>query len=305
MDTRPIVVGVDGSDGSAAAIRYGADQAYASGRGLHLVHVAPVFIPTSGTAPMDSSYLAPDFDAIGRVVLNEAMEYARGLLPSDRITSKLTAGSRSSGVLQEARSASEIVLGEDRTPLLERLSFGSMVAQVCGHSPVPVTCVPESWRPERSELVVVGIRDYNHIPTDLIRAGFAAAQERAAGIEFLHVWDLPPAYGRMLGSVMDFPRWRTMVEHHVQKAVHEAVGPDAGVYDIHVTHGHPSHELHDRSRDATLVLIGHHRNGGFFDHLGSTGRALLRTSDCPVEVLPISDPTIAAAPDSHDEFLRA
>ncbi|BBH18394.1 universal stress protein [Nocardioides baekrokdamisoli] len=305
MDTRPIVVGVDGSDGSAAAIRHGADRAYASGRGLHLVHVAPVFIPMSGAAPMGTPYLPQDFDTVGKAVLAEAVEYARALMPSERLTSTLTVGSRSSGLLHEARHASEIVFGEDRTPFLERISFGSMVAQVCAHSPVPVTCVPESWRPDRPELVVVGIHDYNHISLELVRAGFAAAQERAAGIEFIHVWDLPPGYGRMVDSVMDFPRWRTMVEHFVAKAVIEAVGHDAGAFDVRAVHGHPSHELQDRSREATLILLGHHRNGGFFDHLGGTGRALLRTSDCPVEVLPVSDPVVPVDVEQHDEFLRA
>jgi nucleotide-binding universal stress UspA family protein len=305
MDTRPIVVGVDGSDGSAAAIRYGADRAYASGRGLHLVHVAPVFIPLSGTAPMGTSYLPQDFDTVGKQVLAQAVEYARALMPSDRLTSALAVGARSAGLLHESRHASEIVLGEDRTPLLERISFGSMVAQVCAHAPVPVTCVPESWRPDRSELVVVGIHDYNHIPLDLIRAGFVSAQERAARIEFVHVWDLPPSYGRIVDSVMDFPRWRTMVEHLITQAVVEAVGHDAGAYEIRAVHGHPSHELHDRSREATLMLLGHHRSGGFFDHLGSTGRALLRTSECPVEVLPLSDPVVPAESEQHDEFLRA
>lgn len=304
MDTRPIVVGVDGSDGSAAAIRYGADRAYASGRGLHLVHVAPVFIPLSGTAAMGSSYLPQDFDAIGKEVLARAVEYARALMPSDRLTSALAVGARTGGLLHESRHASEIVLGEDRTPLLERMSFGSMVAQVCAHSPVPVTCVPESWRPERPELVVVGIHDYHHISLDLIRAGFAAAQERAARIEFIHVWDLPPAYGRIVDSLMDFPRWRTMVEHRVTQAVTEAVGHDAGAYEIRAVHGHPSHELHDRSREATLMLLGHHRSGGFFDHLGGTGRALLRTSECPVEVLPVSDPVLADDSASRDEVVK-
>lgn len=305
MDTRPIVVGVDGSDGSAAAIRYGADKAYASGRGLHLVHVAPVFIPLSGAAPMGTAYLPQDFDAIDKKVLSEAVAYARALMPSDRLTSALTVGARSSGLLHESRHASEIVLGEDRTPFLERISFGSMVAQVCAHSPVPVTCVPESWRPDRSELVVVGIHDYHHISLELLRAGFIVAQERAASIEFIHVWDLPPSYGRIVDSVMDFPRWRAMVERVVTDAVTEAVGHDPGAFTVRAVHGHPSHELHARSQEASLILLGHHRSGGFFDHLGGTGRTLLRTSDCPVEVMPVSDPVVPADIGEHHESLTA
>jgi nucleotide-binding universal stress UspA family protein len=311
MDTRSgagnqhIVVGVDGSDGSAAAIRYGADRAYASGRDLHLVHIAPVFIPLAGAAPLGTPYLPQDFDAIGQAVLGESLEYARALMPPERLTSRLSAGSRASGILAEARHASEIVLGEDRTPMLERLSFGSMVSAVCAHSAVPVTCVPESWRPDRPEHVVVGIHDYNHISRDLIRAGFVAAHERGGGVEFIHVWDLPPAYGRMVGSIMDIQRWRRMVEHFIEKAVLDAVGADGGAYDVRAVHGHPSQELQARSSEATLLLIGHHRTGGFFDHMGGTGRTLLRTSDCPVEVLPVSDPLPSVEAEAHDEFLRA
>lgn len=305
MDIRPIVVGVDGSDGSAAAIRYGADRAYATGRDLHLVHVAPVFIPLTGASPAGGSYLPQDFDAIGRAVLAESMQYAGALMPPERLTCKLGVGSRGSGILQESRHASEIVLGEDRTPLLSRVSFGSMVAQVCAHSAVPVTCVPESWRPERPEHVVVGIRDYNHISLDLIRAAFDAARERGGGVELIHVWDLPPAYGRMVGSIMDIGRWRRMVEHFIEDAVSEAVGPDGAAYDVRTLHGHPSHELQARSREATLLMVGHHRTGGFFDHMGGTGRALLRTSECPVEVIPISDPVVGAEATEDDRAIRA
>ena len=78
-----IVVGVDGSDGSAAAIRYGADRAYESGRGLHLVHVAPVFIPLSGAVPLGTPYMPQDFDSIGQAVLGESVEYAKALMPED------------------------------------------------------------------------------------------------------------------------------------------------------------------------------------------------------------------------------
>jgi nucleotide-binding universal stress UspA family protein len=310
MDTRPIVVGVDGSDGSAAAIRYGADRAYASGRVLHLVHVAPVFVPLSGAAPLGGSYLPQDFDEFGKALLKESVDYARTLMPADRLTSKLEVGARSSGILQEARNASEIVLGEDRTPLLERISFGSMVSQVCAHAAVPVTCVPESWRPDRAEHVVVGIHDHHHISLDLIRAAFEEARERGSRVELVHVWDLPPAYGRMVTSMMDFGRWQTMVEHDIRNAVSEAVGASAGTYDIRVDRGHPSHVLQARSEEATLVLLGHHRHGGVFEHMGSTGRALLRTSSCPVTVQPISEPLVdkhkpEQARKSHDEFLRA
>ena len=297
MDSRPIVVGVDGSDGSAAAIRHGADRAYASGRGLHLVHVAPVVIPMSGSVPLGTPYLPPDLDsdAIGREVLDEARQFARALMPPDRITSKLAVGARAGGILQEARNASEIVLGEDRTPLLERMSFGSMVSQVCAHSAVPVTCVPESWRPDRPEHVVVGIRDYHHISPDLVRAGFAAARERGGTVEFVHVWDLPPAYGRMVTSLMDVKRWKRMVAHQIEQAVTEAMGSEGSAYRTTVSYGHPAQELRERSAAATLLLLGHHRHGGIFEHLGSTGRALVRTSECPVEVLPVSDHPVGIA----------
>ena len=96
-----------------------------------------------------------------------------------------------------------------------------------------------------------------------------------------------------------------MVEHFIINAVTEAVGPDGGAYAVRSMHGHPSHELHSRSQEATLLMLGHHRTGGFFDHLGGTGRALLRTADCPIEVVPISDPMATADANDHEHFLRA
>jgi nucleotide-binding universal stress UspA family protein len=53
---------------------------------------------------------------------------------------------------------------------------------------------------------------------------------------------------------------------------------------VRVVHARPEVALVDASHEADRVLISRPAHGGLVHHLGGTGRAVLRTAVCPVEV---------------------
>ena len=68
--------------------------------------------------------------------------------------------------------------------------------------------------------------------------------------------------------------------------------PDVPV-EIRVIHGQAAGVLQRASDDADLLLVARRHHAIPFGHLGGTGRAVIRESHCPVEVVPPADePTI-------------
>ena len=291
-DTRPVLVAVDGSPASTVALRYGAVRAQALGVPLRLIHVAPTYLPLAAMAPLGAAYMPEDFEAIGRTVLDAALTVAKTLLDEDRVSGTMVVGARAARIISAAHEARELIVGEDRMPLIERLAGGSVVASVAAGSDVPVIAVPETWSVDHEfePRVVVGVKDYENVPTDFLRAAFKIAHERGATLDIVYVWDLPSVYGDVVTSFMDDSKWQTTAAHFLRKA---ALGVNADFGDVRfqvvVAHGRPERILQERSNKATLMLLGRKAHGFPFGHFGHTGHGLLRSSACPIEVLPFAE----------------
>jgi nucleotide-binding universal stress UspA family protein len=289
---RPVVVGVNGSDGSLAAVRYGAKEAAHFGCGLRIVHVAPNYLAGEGLMPGAASVGIREFEALGQEILERAAKEAIASLPPQRVTTELALGSRSNGLLQAAMSARLVVVGDDRTPMLARLAVGGFIGSVAARTPVPLVSVPADWSdlaaPERR--VVLALKDPQRIPIELLRAGFEIAQEHGTALEIAHVWELPPAYGALMSALTMYEQWQTMIERFVEKVVGPVVEefPDV-TYSTSSWYGQPAQILRERGKNAQLLLLARRAHGFPLGHFGATGRALLREATCPVEVLPMAE----------------
>ena len=58
---------------------------------------------------------------------------------------------------------------------------------------------------------------------------------------------------------------------------------------VELTHGQAAYALVRESAEADLLLVSRPAHGGFVHYLGSTARAVIRESACPVEVVPPLD----------------
>jgi nucleotide-binding universal stress UspA family protein len=301
-----IAVGVDGSEGSRAAIRWAAREADRLGLGLFLVHAY------RGYHAMGSFYMAAypltpvDDRLLPQNVLDEAVREAEKLLPRDRIdTSALRADARS-GLLQAAASARMLVLGDETHPALSRLVTGSVVAPVAAHSPVPVVAVPANWQDAPSHgRVVVGIKGGDS-SSSLLRHAFQLAAAHRAKLTLVHAWEFLALYDDAIATHTDLPEWEQRASAEVT-ALLEDVAPDfPGVEtDVRLVHGQPARVLVDVSSEADLLVITRRPHLLPYGHLGGTGRAVLRETRCPTVVLPPAAERVELSTDEEADRLES
>jgi nucleotide-binding universal stress UspA family protein len=138
----PIVVGVDGSDGSRRALRWAADEAAARGDDLTLVYVwdrPQAYAPLGlGAYPID----AEPIQEAAQSVLDGFVEEARELAPDVPVKGLLVEGPPAGALLDAARSADLLVVGSRGLGGFRSLLLGSVSHQVVQHAPCPVVIVP-------------------------------------------------------------------------------------------------------------------------------------------------------------------
>src|SRR5437763_229036 len=138
-----VVVGIDGSTSAEAAARWAARTAVQRGERLRLLHAL--------------AWPQPQFDVAGQVAVGEpydeelqsgaesmlatlasALEYQ---FPGVRVESEVVLGAASSVLLEQAPTASLVVVGSRGLGGFAGLLVGSVGTQLSAHSPVPVVVV--------------------------------------------------------------------------------------------------------------------------------------------------------------------
>ncbi|AIJ23752.1 universal stress protein [Amycolatopsis methanolica] len=128
-----IVVGVDGSAGSAAALRFAADEAARTGREVVAVHA---WSYPGGGATADAVFTAH------RRALGEMVDRAHRDQPDAKIRPEVTEGEPAQVLLSAAEDAAMLVLGSHGYGRLMRALVGSVGAQCLRRAHCPVVIVP-------------------------------------------------------------------------------------------------------------------------------------------------------------------
>ena len=137
-----VVVGVDGSGPSDAALTWAIDEARSRHADLAIVH-AWSYPYTADVAGMAASVAEdPALLASAQSVLDDAAARAAGAcLPS--VTTSLVHGTPARVLLQAARDADLLVVGTRGRGGFAGLLLGSVSEQCVHHAPCPVVVVPE------------------------------------------------------------------------------------------------------------------------------------------------------------------
>lgn len=143
-----IVVGVDGSAPSLAAVRWAADEARLRGARLVAVHawnfIPPAPLAEPGLMPIPSADLPGQLDAqrnAAEVELEAAIAGAAlGDLPFG-IEQKLTENAPGEALEEEARTAKLLVVGSHGRSGLKAALLGSVSRHVASHAACPVVIV--------------------------------------------------------------------------------------------------------------------------------------------------------------------
>src|SRR3984893_5908864 len=282
-----IIVGIDGSPESDAAVNWAAHDAAIRGLPLTVVHVESPAAATWSQAPALEEARGAQ-QAEGRSLLAHASTIARDAIADTaqvHITGELLSSSTPVPTLvEQSKDAELFVVGSRGRGALSRSILGSVSAGLIRHAHCPVALI----RHDDSELpdpaqgpVLVGI---DGATSDLATAiAFEEASLRHAELIALHAWnDID------MNSIPGYD-WSptTTKEGHV---LDEALAgwqeryPDVSVQN-RVVSDRAAHALVDASESAQLVVVGTHGSGALAGMLlGSVSNAVVQAVHRPVIV---------------------
>ncbi|WP_030442046.1 universal stress protein [Actinoplanes subtropicus] len=251
-----IVVGADGSPGSALAVRWAAAEARLREAELR------VFTAYHRRDPRQQH----DDDA--SAVVHEAVTQARTIAPGIEVRGLAMPGYAAPILLHAAEEAALLVVGDRRRGSLPGQPLGSVGSQVATHARASVVVV--RGRPSCDDgPVVVGVDDGPATSTIIGRAFEEAALRKTPLLAVTANGRSSPA-AQALGTEVDpqLDPWREKY-------------PSVEVLREYAA-GRPDKVLVQRCQEAQLVVVGPRRHGYQGVMLGAVGSELLRRAACPV-----------------------
>ncbi|WP_099024269.1 universal stress protein [Mycolicibacterium palauense] len=287
-----IIVGVDGSSSSIAAVEWAARDAETRNVPLRLVYVvAPIVMPADGWAntPMPAEFLQVQQEQ-ARQALEHAQKVALDCASSAgelQVSSEVLNGPVVPILVALSDDAALMVVGCRGQGAVEGALLGSVSSGLVHHAHCPVAVIHDEDPAARSPQapVVVGIdgSPTSELATEI---AFDEASRRGVDLVAVHAWtDMGP---------IDFPsvnwapiEWRNIKDSE-EEVLAERLGgwreryPDVTVRKV-VVCDEPAPRLLEQAREAQLVVLGSHGRGGFPGMLlGSVSRAVVHSAPVPV-----------------------
>jgi nucleotide-binding universal stress UspA family protein len=282
VDHRPIVVGVDGSVGSRAAVGWAIDEAIRRGAPLELVHSwrAMYRSPHDAASDSEAEMVARDH---GAWLLATASGSVSSAEPKLAVTTRLVKGRPSACLLEAAADAQLLVVGARGIGGYSGLSLGSVSLHVVSHSPSSVVVVRST---REVGPVIVGI-DGSAPSTVVLRT---ALDEAALRRSPLVVMSALFVHSRAEG-VLDRERALAAAQGNARHSLEQLLSntsADHGAIEISQSFpiGYPAEVLANASMAARLLIVGSHGGGGFAGmKLGSIAHAVVHNAHCTVMVV--------------------
>ncbi len=282
-----VLVCVDGSAASDAAIAWGAREAAMRDLPITLLHAVPPVIVGWPVGQLYSEM--PDWQKDkAQTVIEQAHKTLLASLGESQppqTHTKMVYSSVVPALIDASADARMIVVGSEGLGALGRLLLGSATTGLLHHAHCPVAVIHsgEDKVPDSNAPVLVGI-DGSPASEAATAMAFDEASRRGVPLIALHVWSDVGVFP-LLG--MD---WR---EHETegQEALAERLAGWQEQYpDVHVERllfcDKPSHWLLEESERAQLVLVGSRGRGGFPGLLlGSVSSAVAQAARVPVIVV--------------------
>ncbi|MET7690345.1 universal stress protein [Streptomyces sp. NPDC005483] len=285
----PLIVGVDGSDGSLAAVDWAVDEAARHGLPLRLVY-ASLWERYEGAVPSESLE-RPSERVMAEHVVASATERARRHNPEIKVTAEVVPEEAVAALLREGHNASVLVTGSRGRGELAGLLLGSVGLAVAAraHGPVVVVRGDKAGLEATHERIVLGAGE-SATSGEAVRFAFREAEARGCTLDVVRAWRCPAHEGA------DHPRLAEDPAHrHEERAsalldslLEDAVADHPKVRLRRSTVEGPARKvLLARSAAADLLIVGAQRRTGHVGlQLGRVAHTLLHHSDCPVAVVP-------------------
>lgn len=286
--TRPIVVAVDGSPHSDAAVNWAADESVLRNAPVKLVHaVAPMLEPIGRPGPMPEMHRWYHDNA--RTILADSEAMFRARLDDSRgidIETALVESSVVPAMIKASEGAQLIVVGSRGLGHLGRLLLGSVSTSLIHHAHCPVAVIPHPDEREGTDRHPVLLGIDGSVASEAATAfAFDEASRRGASLTALHAWSdvgVPPPL------MTDW--WYDLQTEAQEQLAERLAGWQEKYPDVHVDRrvvcDVPAHALVAESRVSQLVIVGSRGRGGFAGMLlGSVGTAVAHASEAPIIVV--------------------
>ncbi len=282
MNQSRVVVGVDGSPASMAAVTHAAHVASSRGMSLHVLHAFAPDLPMLGFGALADRALVTEH---GNRLLAAATARAHAAHPDLTVTTSLHDGYASPALIASSHTAALVVVGAVGQGLISRVSMGAVAMQVLTHAHCPVLVVGHEAvaAPVPQGRIVVGIDGSD----DSLAALHVAAREaRIIGgtLEAVHAWRARAATDPTLARSSSWEEYESAIEDRVRATMARTEAPDIAC-EVRVVRDDPVHALTAASEGASMLVVGARGDGGFDGlKVGSTAMRLVSRSACPVLV---------------------
>jgi len=290
MATKPVIVGVDGSEESLLAAQWAALEARRHALPLRIVS-APAAVPRLHAYHTSPDEIAAALRGMSARALAAAIARCEEVAPGLPIETGLLPGPSAVAVADSGAGASMLVVGARGAGGFAAMMLGSVSRYVAAWAPCPVVVVREETTAVHRE-IAVGIRDPEDV-TGTLAFAFEEAALRGADLVAVHTWYwLPsaPDSSGPAGALRPPAPAQIAAEagRHLAATLEQWHGkyPEVQVRQD-VIRGHPARVLASYSARADLVVIGRHGHpSGPGPGIGSIQHAVLDHAHGPVAVVP-------------------
>ncbi|MGW2204724.1 universal stress protein [Streptomyces sp. NPDC001774] len=274
--SRPVTVGVDGSEGSVAALDWAADEAALRGDGLRLVYATLWQQHQLGAMKVSHEDRAGE----GEGVIAVTEQRARARRPDLALSAEEIEDAPTQMLLAAASEAQMLVVGSHGLGSVRGFVVGSVGQEVVAEAKSPVVLVRPGYEDRGGQKVVLGL-DVGEDQGELLDFAFDFAGRHDLPLEVVSTWHSA------------FHRHHAADEKNgTASALSNAVGPFREKFPaVRVsevsTSGRAAEQLVDASSDASLLIVGRRRSARG-SHIGSVTHAVMHHASCPVAVVPHS-----------------
>jgi len=278
-----IVVGVDGSPGSRAALQWAVDECVLRGRPLLIVHSAQPDDLADVLSPSEVTIRLADDEASR--LLNTCSAYASDRQPAVPVSSLMSHAHAADALVDLSAGSDLVVVGTRGHNALTASMLGSVSTTVSAHAHCPVAVVPDGHVLSAytgAPRVVVGLSP-GRLAQPVLEFAVEEAARRGATVTVLQAsrhTDVD-VNGRPARIVR--PRVEPDLSNHIDRLRNS--NPQLKI-DVRSASGEPADALLQLGHGAQLLVIGcHHSDDRWSTRLGPVASSVLHRAPCPVVVV--------------------
>ena len=290
--SKHLVIGIDGSPESEAAMHWGLEEAVRRDIEVELVYALAVPVVSDAYGMVMTR---PDIDELTQFsqgLLDAALVAARAVAPEGlTITARLASGPPAAVLIEASKQAEALVVGTRGLGAISGKLLGSVSVRLAGKAVCPVYIVPPEWRedPVPDGRVLVGVDGSEHSDAAL-RMALDEARRRQVGLTVLCAYHVPwlarPVEPQVIAEFEESERW--LAEKTVSESLDRVKGHSYSDVEIEqvTVRGMPAEALVEASKSAELTVVGSRGHRSFSRAiLGSVSRTLMQDSVRPVLVV--------------------